>query len=186
MERSDYDSVRSKIVDGDLLLCSGNYSLSRLIRKVSGSPYSHVAFVIWIKDRLMVMESIENIGVRTVPLSSYVKDYLNSKQPYDGEVYICRHRAAYKRSSEESMSSALIQHALDLMGKRYDTEDLAKIALRLTTGVGQRDADDAYICSEFVADCFARIDIYFKERGGFVLPSDIGEDSHVETCFKLV
>ncbi|OMF01628.1 hypothetical protein BK124_02925 [Paenibacillus amylolyticus] len=58
---------------GDILLCSGgNYPLSKLIQSISDSHYSHVAFVMWIHDRLMVLGSVENAGVRTVPLSSYL------------------------------------------------------------------------------------------------------------------
>ncbi|WP_436239843.1 YiiX/YebB-like N1pC/P60 family cysteine hydrolase [Paenibacillus sp. LjRoot153] len=186
---SKYKEVRGSIHNGDILLCSGNYPMSNLIRKISNSLYSHVGFVMWIHDRLMVLESVENIGVRTVPLSSYLNDYSHSEKAYDGDIYIGRHQNLYELLTNDAtikdVTAKLMGIALDLMGKRYDIEDLSKIALRLTLGIGHRDPDDAYICSEYIEACFASIGIRFGDIGGFVLPKNIGEDPNVDICFRL-
>ncbi|MBB3111062.1 hypothetical protein FHS18_003130 [Paenibacillus phyllosphaerae] len=190
MERSRYEEVRGCIHNGDLLFCSGNYVISQLIRRISDYSFSHAAFVMWIHERLMVLESVEDVGVRMVPLSSYIADYDNSGKPYNGDVYIGRHRVMNRQLEQEDSTKdakdRLMHRALDLMGKRYDTEDLSKIALRLTTGLGKRDEDDAYICSEYVAECFAQNNIAFGSSGGFVLPKHIGEDPDVELLYKLI
>ncbi|MDF2868305.1 MAG: hypothetical protein K0S11_1775 [Gammaproteobacteria bacterium] len=72
-----YDSLRNQILSGDILLCSGSALFSNLIQQATQSVWSHVAFILRLDaiDRIMVLESVESIGVRTVPLSSYVYDY---------------------------------------------------------------------------------------------------------------
>ena len=89
----DYDQFRPRIQSGDLLLCSGSGWLSRIIQKSTGSIWSHVGFVMRLDaiDRVMVLESVESIGVRTVPLRKYLLDYDNQNHPYPGGIVIARH-----------------------------------------------------------------------------------------------
>jgi hypothetical protein len=69
----NYGKIRQDIKSGDLLLASGTSVFSQLIQHVTKSIWSHVAFILRVDsiDRIMVLDSIESIGVRTVPLSSY-------------------------------------------------------------------------------------------------------------------
>lgn len=48
-----------------------------MIQRATRSVWSHVAFVMRVDsiDRVMVLESREPIGVRTVPLRTYLADY---------------------------------------------------------------------------------------------------------------
>ena len=76
-EIKEYKNCRNDIKSGDILLCSGDSFFSNMIKQVTHSVWSHVAFILRVDiiDRIMVLESVESIGVRTVPLSSYVSDY---------------------------------------------------------------------------------------------------------------
>ena len=69
---------------------------SRMIQKSTGSAWSHVGFVMRLDaiDRVMVLESVEPLGVRTVPLRKYLQDYdSRGNKPYPGGVVIARHKA---------------------------------------------------------------------------------------------
>jgi hypothetical protein len=82
----NYDTFRKNIESGDILLCSGSGWFSKMIQKGTQSAWSLVGFVIRLDeiDRVMVLESVEPIGVRTVPLSKYLKDYDNKGNAYPG------------------------------------------------------------------------------------------------------
>ncbi|AJE53924.1 hypothetical protein DI243_12315 [Paenibacillus polymyxa] len=189
VESNKYQNIRDQIKNGDFLICSGNGPMSELIKKVTNSPYSHVAFIMWFHDRLMVLESVETIGVRMVPLSSYVQNYNNTNKPYDGDVFIGRHNTLshllLSQNTEKTTTLRIMQRALDLLGKKYGTKDLAKIALRLTVGLGRREDDDEYICSEYVAECLSPGGISFTNIGGFIVPKHIAEDPMVTVWSRI-
>ena len=50
---------------------------------MTDSPWSHVGVVFWLKSiqRVLLLESVESIGVRFAPLSKYLSDYKKGK-PY--------------------------------------------------------------------------------------------------------
>lgn len=190
MESSQYLNIRDQIKNGDFLFCSGNGPMSELIKKATNSPYSHVALLMWFHDRLMVLESVETIGVHMVPLSSYVQNYNNTNKPYNGDVFIGRHNILsdllVSPNTEKTTTLRIMQRALDLLGKKYGTKDLAKIALRLTTGIGRREDDDEYICSEYVAECLRPVGISFTNIGGFTVPKQIAEDPMVDIWSRII
>src|ERR1700694_2516015 len=88
-----YAEVRDEVRDGDLLLCSANETFSRLIRWATKSPWSHVAIAFRMEeiDRVMVLECVKKIGVRAVPLSSFVARTSDGVQPYPGHILLARH-----------------------------------------------------------------------------------------------
>ena len=90
----DYAAFRHKIRNGEVLLCSGKAVFSKLIQRATGSIWSHVGFVMRMDsiDRVMVLESVESIGVRTVPLSTYLRDYDSEGHPYKGRMVLLRHK----------------------------------------------------------------------------------------------
>jgi hypothetical protein len=148
-----YIDARQEIRSGDILLCSGNALFSRLIKFATKSIWSHVGFVLRVDaiDRIMVMESVEDIGVRTVPLSSYLYNYNGSRKPYNGKMLIARHNA-FKPDYVHDLSRG----AVDLLGYPYDNAEIAKITGRLAgMALGfnnqTRELKDngAYICSEY-------------------------------------
>ncbi len=77
-----YDDARQDIRNGDMLMARGSYMFSKPIQKATNSYWSHVEFVMRLDeiDRVMVLESIEGKGVRTVPLSEYVKNFKGTGQ----------------------------------------------------------------------------------------------------------
>lgn len=181
-----YKEMRSQIKSGDILLCSGNAFFSRLIKKFTRSKWSHVAFIIRVDsiDRIMVLESVESIGVRCVPLSAYFNNYNGSGRPYEGELMIARHK-----DMRESHIEGLSQKAVDLLGHQYDSAEIARIASRLASSfISKGDYelpphDDAYICSEYVYECFKSIGIMIKHSYGFVAPNDFAEDENIKKIF---
>jgi len=48
----DYNSVRGDILDGDLLLWEPTNLFGRIVSRLSGGKYSHVASVSWSGDVL--------------------------------------------------------------------------------------------------------------------------------------
>ena len=73
LEILSYDQVRNQAQDGDLLFLTINKRdiLSRITGLVTGSKYSHVAFLFWYRDRLMVVESTTHGGIRIITASHY-------------------------------------------------------------------------------------------------------------------
>jgi hypothetical protein len=86
-----YPDVRAKLKSGDILFTSGDYLISRAIQKMTDSPWSHVGIVFRLDsiDRILLLESVEDMGVRFAPLSKYINDYEGGK-PYKGRAVIAR------------------------------------------------------------------------------------------------
>lgn len=190
----DYEEVRPDIRSGDLLLCSGSGVFSRLIQASTGSVWSHVGLVMRLDaiDRVMVLESLEPQGVRTVPLRKYVGDYNNDGEPYPGLVAIARHRGFEKVSKNRLRQ--LGRFAVDLFGYPYDKDEIAKIAVRVAAShvpFTPKDKkalkrDREYICSEYVEECYRRLSIRIQhDRRGFIAPSDFARANDVELVAVL-
>lgn len=174
---SNYAEIRSQIKSGDILLCSGSAVFSRLIQHVTNSKWSHVAFIIRVDeiDRVMVMESVESIGIRTVPLSSYMTDYNGSGKPYPGTMCILRH-SAFKSDEIDNLS----KFAVDLLGHPYSNDDIVRIAMRISMnklGLAANEElitpTNAFICSEYVHECYRSVGIEIPfDKQGFIAPAD--------------
>ena len=171
-----YNDLRHEIRSGDILLCSGNSAFSTLIQKATGSIWSHVGFVLRVDaiERIMVLESVESIGVRTVPLSNYVRDYNASGKGYDGRVMLARHEDVREKNIVK-----LSRSAVDLLGYPYRTEEIIHIAARLgmhTLGflTGSRFRKQrAFICSEYAYTCLKSIGVTIEyNTAGFIAPGD--------------
>lgn len=177
-----YDPFRATARDGDIMLCSGSAVFSTLIQKATGSIFSHVGFVMWLRsiDRLMVLESVESIGVRTVPLSSYLINYNGSGAGYPGRVLIARHADI----ANVPLNAGFGQFAVDRFGFPYDTDEIIRIATHIASGglLAGGNLQDAreYICSEYAAACFRSLGIAVQQRNqGFIAPSDFAADPQI-------
>lgn len=182
----DYRDIRSNIQSGDLLLCSGSGPISRAIQLATGSHWSHVGFVMPLPaiDRVMVLESVETIGVRTVPLSKYLGDYDNDGKPYPGGLAIARHDEFPTNDGDTLREFS--QRAVDMFGYPYDNREVAKIGLRIlasaVSGVSKDDdlaRDKEYICSEYVYECYQSVGITIPFKGGFITPADFANARQV-------
>ena len=186
---SDYASVvRKKIENGDLLMCAGRKWTSKLIREATGSCWSHVAFVMRIPqiDRVMVLESVESKGVRTIPLSHYLSNYEQSGKAYDGGLVIARHAELAGKATPAAMKK-LGQKAVNLFGYPYDRVEISRIAVRIASaklGFSKRYTErlkrnGEYICSEYVEECYRSIGVRITHKSGYITPGDFARDRHV-------
>lgn len=191
-----YKELRDRIHNGDLLFCGGNFAFSKTIRYLSGrSKVSHVGMVYWWNDRLMLLESVETDGVRIVPVSQYVGNYENTGKPYNGRLYLARDVRLYRPpTSIIEMASAmrnprveqLLGDAASLLNKKFSFKDVLIFFLQGNTGRFQHEDDDEFLCSEFVAKCYAGIGIEYPGDGhGFVAPEHIAASEHVKVMVEI-
>lgn len=184
-----YHELRDDIRSGDILLCSGNSVFSNLIKKATSSIWSHVGFVLRLDaiERIMVLESVESIGVRAIPLSNYVHDYNATGKGYEGKLMLARHRDV-----KEENINRLSRSAVDLLGYPYRTEEIIHIAARLgvhSMGLPGQKADAetqrAFICSEYAYTCFKSIGVNIDYNTiGFIAPDDFARHEKVDhICF---
>lgn len=185
--RVPYEQLRSELRDGDILLCSGRGVFSTMIQTATRSVWSHVGFIQRLDnvDRVMLLESVEPIGVRTVRLSKYLTDYDARGNAYKGGLVVIRHRDFESRASPAKLRR-LTQYAVDQFGYPYDRGQIARIAARILASVISFDrrerkrieANNAFICSEYVARCYDQIKLKVKwNRKGFIAPADFACDS---------
>lgn len=185
----NYRRFRKNIQSGDILLCSGSAWFSKMIQKATKSVWSHVAFVMRLEriDRVMVLESVEPLGVRTVPLSKYLKDYDSKGHPYPGGLVLARHRD-FKSKATEAKRRKFGQFAVNLFGYPYDKDEIAKIAARIAwsglrlSSKEQKDLkrDREYICSEYVWECYRDIGIPIAhDKSGFIAPADFAKTKEI-------
>lgn len=185
-----YRDIRQSICSGDILLCSGQSIFSLLIQKATTSVWSHVAFVLRVEaiNRIMVLESVESIGVRAVPLSAYVRNYNGTGQGYLGRLLIARH----DQVKQENIIK-LSQQAVDLLGYPYRQEEILHIAMRLSKhslGLPDEKPDNltqrAFICSEYAQTCFNSIGAHIDYNPiGFISPDDFVRSPNVKPLFYL-
>lgn len=183
LEKKHYHDIRADIQTGDIFFCSGNYPISRMIEHFSDSMFSHVGFIFTWNSRVLLLESVEDDGVRAVPLSQYVNDYENSGEPYHGRLFLARHSTP----PDAEKVSRMLAKAVDSLNKKYDKDEIAKILARVTIGLEKHEDDEAYICSEFVDICFREIGIIFpRDEKGFIFPEHIAADVNVTPLFELI
>ena len=158
---------------GDIILYSGKGIMSWLIKKVTGSKWSHVA---WILDNETILESDASTGgVVKSPLSKYI----NPTNDLEGRFKIVK----IKQISKNQLNSALMS-AIEKIGNKYDYVSIASLAWRYFLGLfgikspvslekGNRDT-----CVELIAmplflharwKCFENKNIHETTPGDFDL-----------------
>jgi hypothetical protein len=186
-----YAEVRALVEDGDLFLCQGRDPFSKLIRWSTESPWSHIAIAFRLKDldRVMVIESVEKIGVRAVALSEFCSRDSEGTYPYPGKILLARHGGV-----GGAKVKPMAKFAFDHLGCRFAPLEIAKIALRIAEariGAAHKTPhilipDDAFICSEFVAKAFEAAKVKVPWDGlGFIAPSDFADDPSVEAIAQV-
>lgn len=192
VKKMNYDDVRGEIKSGDILLCSGSALFSKMIQKATESVWSHVAFIIRLDaiERVMVLESVEPLGVRTVPLSHYVHNYGGDNQGYPGRLLLARHDSFSDRSVTKL--NKLSKFAVDLFGYPYDKDEIVRIAARIGKslfGFSDRDVkrDKEYICSEYAWECYKSVGIEIPyDNRGFVSPKDFAAAKEVKAITEIL
>lgn len=181
-----YDDLRPEIQTGDLLLCSGTGVFSRLIQKATNSVWSHVGFVLRLNDldRVMVLESVESVGVRMVPLSYYVSSYSGYLKGYPGRVLIARHRNFADTVSPEKVHE-MSQFAFKLCGSTYGKDEMLRLAARIGQDLfgftdEQAKRVQEYVCSEFAWECYRAVGIKIEvEERGSITPRDFAKAAEI-------
>jgi uncharacterized protein YycO len=165
-----YDAMRTEFNTGDLIFFSGNHWLSGLIRWKSKSAWSHVGMVIRIEemDRLFLVESILESGVRLLPMSFLYKNYSGNNRPYDGRVAWARHAIL---GEDIQLQNKIREFCMDNLTKQYDRKEYFRILWRSLVGMKSLFEDDKYTCSEYVYEAYkyAGVDLP-KEKGVFISP----------------
>ena len=174
-----YSKIRKEFQTGDLLFASGNYVISKLIRKFTKSPWSHVGIIFPVSSPggALLLESVEDRGVSFLPLGRYLFNYHRGR-PYNGPLVIARVKGLKKKNADK-----LGQFGIDEFARHYDHSEIA----RIVAGRGRKTRDNEYICSELVYECFLRAGIEFKyDKRGFISPANIWEDERVELMGRVV
>ncbi len=183
LEITPYEKIRDSLQSGDLLFASGKYLISNLIQKFTDSPFSHIGIIFPVKslERVLLLESVEDYGVRFAPLSKYLNDYENGK-PYNGIIVLARVRGFDRQKMEE-----IAKFGIDQLTKKYDTEEIGRIVARIALNKGKKIRDKEYICSELVYECFLKDQVEFSyDKRGFISPENIWEDERVTLLARIL
>jgi hypothetical protein len=189
-----YSQLRPQIRDGDLMLCSARDLGSRAIRWATRSLWSHVAIAFRIEelDRVLILEAVQKIGVRAVPLSDFIARTSSGTHPYPGHIVVARHRDIDIAADGTGLMPRMQQFAFDRLGAKFSNIESAKIALRIALGrLGLRmprhlAPDDDYICSEYVAGCYDSVGLKIEWDGrGFIAPSNIAADPRIDAVAQI-
>ena len=157
------------IQEGHLMVGSGRYWISKWIQFFTRSPWSHVALL--FKDRatgqVMVLEAVEDDGVRIVPLERYLLRY-DGRGPYDGRLVL----AKIERLDDRKVQKAL-EHGRSLLHRPFDNLEILRILGRIMIRRKRRvHRDAAYMCSELVQECLKEADLTIGiDLAGFTSPA---------------
>jgi hypothetical protein len=187
IRKLSYRQARRHLKTGDLLFCSGDHIVSELIKKFSNSMFSHCGIILCWNDRILLLESVEDDGVRVIPFSQYVNNFENSKKPYSGRLYIGRLRTLHSPNFNKRKIDKMLGKAADMLNRKYDKNEITKIISRIALGLAKHEDNEEYICSEFVDECFKHIGIKFdREKSGFIFPEHIAKDDKLDALFEII
>ena len=190
------DKIVGRVRDGDLLLCAGDDPFSRLISWSTKSPWTHIALAYrWSSiGRVMVFESVERVGVRAVPLKSFISRSSEGKQPYPGKILLARREQVAERIGVKGSAAAqrLADVAVDRFGYPFAPGEIAKIGLRIMLGAANIKLPKSlgprkeFICSEYVGKCLQTLEIEIPWDGlGFLAPGDFAACPQVHAIAQI-
>lgn len=173
-----YAGIRRGIRDGDILLFRGKSWLSRMICRITRSPYSHAAIVAWWDERLMVLEAVGK-GIVVSRMSVVVNHY-------SGKIDLW--------TTDRDLGRAeVIRAAQRLLGRRYSPYKLIRNLARLVLGPRHDEADpeappEDFVCSEFVSRVWRAggIDLVQDSPDVYTKPSDIAKSPHLRRVGGVV
>lgn len=189
-----YQQIRHEIQTGDILLFRGSHWLSKVIERISGSPYSHVAFLTKWDGRIIAMQS-DLRGVEVIPASMLVCRY-------EGQVEWWRLGEEHRSKLD---SRDFLNRALTLIGIKYGYLSLLGVAARMLLGLSvykrfSHVRPSSLFCSSFVSYCYMNEDIVisakagvdgaspadFAQSGIFEQPKQLFDGSDHEACAELL
>jgi len=194
MPSGSYDAARPLIKNGDIALFAGQEGMSKLIEHFTDSPFCHVGFI-WRMDdidRIMLLESVEVVGVRILPLSAKINGGLSGK-PYNGQMLVARHDDfPLPGPAFNTAFRTMTETAVDRLGCPYNADEIGMIATELAAGLagvkipGFMKPSNAYICSEYADICYRALGIQIQRvRPDFIAPADFANDPKVKPVVTL-
>ncbi len=167
-----YDKARRRIQSGDTLFCRGSSFISKMIQWTTGE-ISHVGKIFDWGSRKIVLESVERVGTRFMPLSWYVDNY-------SGSLLIGR--------SPDLDAEAALSWCQAHVPRKYDYMELGRIALRRFR-LSPRSiviSNKELICSEFVHGADAAGGVLHSYSGsGYITPTNIWNSEHIKHILEI-
>ena len=188
LEPLPYSQARLLLQTGDILLFHSTAIGSFVIETFTESLWSHASIIWQVKDvdRVMLLESVDKMGVRCSRLSNRINGCAPDPRPYNGKLLVLRHKAV-PAPIPDATAKAMMGFALDRLGYPYSTQELVDVAERIAAGLlhiavsGEVASSVAYICSEYVACIYAAVGLeLMQDKEGFVAPADISLDPNLE------
>jgi hypothetical protein len=164
-------SLSALLMRGDVLLAGGNSRMAALVRRLTRSPWSHVAMYVGPLDQgpdpRCVVEADVAAGVRAVPLSEF-----------DGQ----RVRVLRPTGLPEGERYRLADWVLGRIGDEYDRAHAWALATRLLGLPSVAPAAPAprsgYICSTLLAQAFTLV--------GYRISAELPADFETASGFDVV
>lgn len=144
-----------QLKQGDILACKNNSFLSRFIRYITKSNFSHLAIVV------NEHEAIESDGIAGFIKHKNINEYIDY-----ASVYTCD-------SLSEGQRKNICQYAISKVGEKYDYYLLFVLFCRYMFGWKIRIKDSsADVCSELVNDSYGSIGVILSKKR-FPIPDDV-------------
>jgi len=179
-----YDKVRDYLKTGYVFFSSGSYTFSGVIQKLTKSVWSHVAVIYKDEElgRVLILEAEPYVGIRLIPLSTYLKNYKGTKRAYKGQIVL----AKLNFELEKDKLGRAISFGLDELTRPYDNWEIIRIMTRILFKIGKRERNRNYICSELVRDCFSKAGVVFKMNDTYISPQEIWKDARIELKYRVL
>lgn len=165
-----YHLVRPQLRTGDVVFAAGRYVFSRLIAHATQQPITHAGIVVVAEevDRVLLLEAVENFGVRLAPLSRLV--WGTRSEVYRGMVFVAR-------AGDVTLDGVrgASRWGFDELAKPYGYAKIAALAWRIATGVRRKRSRQGYICSEFAAHWLHHAGLHVNPAGslGYITPGEL-------------
>ncbi len=176
------EEIRPILKTGDLVFFSGYHWLSNLIRWRTKSGFSHVGMVVKLDeiDKVFLIESVLDHGVRIIPFSAVFKDYEGNQKGYDGRVIL----AANSFLTDEKRV-ILKEKSLDFLTRQYDKKEYVRVFWRMIVGKMRIYPDRKFTCSELIYESYKAAGIKLDyEYGDSISPGVLYRNESV--VFKEV
>lgn len=146
---------KMQLKQGDILACKNNSFLSRFIRYITKSNFSHLAIVV------NENEAIESDGISGFIKHKNINEYINY-----ASVYSCD-------SLSEDQRNNICQYAISKVGQKYDYYLIFVLFLRYVFGLRIKIKDgNEDICSELVNDSYKSVNVILSKKR-FPIPDDV-------------
>ena len=151
--------MNTKYKVGDILATKSNSFISKLIRYLSKSKYSHLALITSISETGIQLIEADGFYTKNIRYRN-INDYIN-----EAEVYTC--------DLTDKQRQDIVKYAISKIGQKYDYFLVFILFLKITFGIKIKikDTDDD-ICSELVNDAYKSVGIELSKKR-FPIPDDV-------------